>query len=399
MSMTTPTIAEEEGAEALAELYAIAEMGCHDAIKRIGIVLGCPDEVDYARILIWGGQAHIVDLLESVVYLGFSGRTGSGKGTAVESCILLTPDGEVLGSTTEAYLASVLDEGKALGLEEVDKLLTKNPVIASLLRNGYRRGVSYGFMLPAAKGKGWERANRSIFGPKVFDFHSSLGTHLLGRTVVIEMKTDNSVDRAMDAEKKRIHLAPVRMWLESEARLAKENWTRERVATMWDDPVFRQRVKRMGGKWGRDHIVAATMLTVCDVFGWDLDDMVRRIVSSRKTIDEWGEEAEVIDAILEGATTEEDNEIPVEYLLLSVNDKRHSFKLNAMTPRRLSSILKDLGFEKGDTYYKSKSGTCRDKVVVRPYPLLEELHNASHVSHQSHQTQSNGTFGTDGTDK
>ena len=57
--------------------------------------------------------------------------------------------------------------------DEADKLIQKYPAIASLLRNGYRRGVYYGFKVPA-EGKKWDTARRSLFGPKAFDFHTFL---------------------------------------------------------------------------------------------------------------------------------------------------------------------------------------------------------------------------------
>lgn len=233
-------------------------MNLGTALETVERVLRPIDPKDVFPVLLFGAEAHLVDLLESVFYLGFKGPTGSGKGTGVETAILLTPEGEVLGSTTEAYLATVLDEGKAVGIEEADKLLEKNRAIGALLRNGYRRGTYYGFKVQVEEGKrtAWKQAKRSLFGPKAFDFHSALEPHLLGRTVVVEMQAQNDVDLALDAEHKARYLAPVRLWL---ARLANpifadKEAAKARVRSLWENPAFRARVRGLGGKTGRDHV-------------------------------------------------------------------------------------------------------------------------------------------------
>ena len=388
---------KEYGEEAVSTADA---MDLEGALGTIGRVLRPVDPRDTFSVLAFGAEAHLVPLLESVFYLAFKGPTGAGKGTGVEVAILLTPDGEVLGSTTEAYLATVLDEGKAIGIEEADKLIQKNPAIASLLRNGYRRGSFYGFKIHV-EGKKWETARRDLFGPKAFDFHSTLESHLLGRTIVVMVRPENDVDLAMDAERKARFLAPVRLWLE---RLARRHtgkdarkYARKRVEALWDDPAFRARVKGLGGKTGRDHVLGANLLLICDLLGWDYEDEVRRLMATRKTLEEFSEEAEIVEAVL---TWWRENggkgELPTDDLLGRINTVRESTKdPRRLTPRGLGTILRDVGFEKGRvadsaaTWIKATQGGYRDQWVLRPTtPLIEDLTQMAQVAQGDGQTGS-----------
>ncbi len=396
---------EEHGEKAVLQAD---KMNLPRSLEAIGRVFRPVDLRDTFPVLAFGAQAHLVPLLESVFYLAFKGATGAGKGTGVEVAILLTPAGEVLATTSGAYLATVLDEGKAIGIEEADKLIKKDPTIASLLRNGYRRGTYYGFKV-LVEGKKWETARRSLFGPKAFDFHSTLEPHLLGRTIVVPMRPENDVDLAMDAERKGRYLAPVKIWL---ARLA-HRYTGEdaredaqkRVEALGDDAAFRARVKGLGGKTGRDHVLGANLLLICDLLAWDYEDEVRRLMAGRKTLEEFSEEVEVVEEVL---TWWRENggkgEFPTDDLLGRINTVRESTKdPRRLTPHRLGTILRDVGFEKGGvtdpsaTWVKSKSGESRNRWVLRPRPLIEELDQMAQVAHRDGQTgPEDGPDGPDG---
>ena len=372
MSLPALPTLREAGAEGEAELRAIAAMQPGDVIERLKTILSLPDEQDYVSLLVWAGQTHIVDFLESVFYLAFHGKTGAGKGTAVETSTLLAPDGILVGTGTEAYLAARLDEGKTVGIEEADILMKKNETIEGLLRNGYRRGAKYGKMVPKGNG-GWAAQEFDIFGPKVFDYHASMSAHILGRSISIGMRADNSVDRALDAERKASHAAPIRMWLEGEASEAqKAGWTKERVDALWEDPSFRERVAGMGGKWGRDHVISAIMLTVCEVFGWDLDGMLRDVMKSRKTLDEYGLGAEALDILKEDFIDDPKWICPFDHLHLAVNDRRKTLNLRGVSAVALSAALQDIGFEKdGPHYYKeTQRGEYRQKMVLKPWEIV-----------------------------
>lgn len=375
-----------------------------DVLRR---VLLLPRPEHYDAVLLTAAQAHLIGLLESVVYLGFIGGTGSGKGTGVECAIALTPNGQVLSSAREAYLATVLDEGRSIGIEEADRLVRANPAIEALIRTGYRRGAVYGLKVELAepvKAKGgtrerWTTAERSIFGFKVFDYNSAVDAHLLGRSIVIEMQPDDSVQRALAAERKRVVLEPIRRWLAAQAEAALTVWTPERVRELVESPSFRETVRGMGGRVGRDHVVAANLLIVAKVMGWPCDQAIRRLVMGRKRADDDSEEVEVAKAILRQTPTDKAFELPTRDLLVMLNEERGKAKLRPMTPQRLAGVLRDLGFSKAPrdgkdpTWYRSKASEHRDAAVIRPSPLYTQLAQLAHPAHPDMEVGAMGAMG------
>ncbi len=370
---------EDRGTETGTNVGAPVVEPCKDldaAVRGIRRVVRTKDTHGPLLILVTAAQDHVLDLLESTVLLGLKGRSGAGKGTALEATILLTRCGQVLSVTTPADLSAALEEGRAIGIPEADSLFHKDPIVAKILRDGYRRGPEYGFMVPTEE-NGWKRETRSLFGFKVFDFHVSFDPHVLGRSLVLSMEPDDSVDLSMDAEKKARHLAPVRAFLIREAERAKREWTRERVDALWDSPEFRAEVESLGGKVGRDHVCGADLLLVSRLFGWDLVKEIRKAIRGRRTLDELSDEAEIADTIRELAqpdakAIEAMFELPTERVLEHVNAKRTRLHLRPLTPQGLGSLLGDLGFKREIDWLRAKTGPHRDRSVLLPFRFLQE---------------------------
>jgi hypothetical protein len=352
------------------------------ALSIIDKILRTKTKAGSTIVLLTCAQDHVIELLESVVYIGFKGKTGSGKGTGLECAMLLTRKGEVLSVTTAADLASAIDEGRAIGIPEADTLIQTNPLIAKLYRDGYRRGPKYGFKELAPDGTTWERAERELFGFKAFDYHTSFDVHILGRAAVVETITDTSVDRAMDAEKKARHLAPVRAYLVREAERARRErgWTKEKVDQLWDSPEFREEVRALGGAVGRDHIVGANLLLVARIYGWDLTKLIRQAVARRHIVDELSVQAEVGDAITAlsnvdintGMMVNPDLELRTSDVLTAINDQRGKQRLKSLPIGDFYSILADLGFEREVDWYRSKAGgPNRDRAVILPRRFVQ----------------------------
>ncbi|MGP8019213.1 MAG: hypothetical protein ACLPP2_07790 [Thermoplasmata archaeon] len=356
---------------------------CGDLDAALGVlrrVVKTKDPNGPLLILVTAAQDHVIELLDSTVLLAFKGRSGAGKGTALESAVLLTRRGQVLSVTTPADLSAALEEGRAIGIPEADSLFHKDPIVAKILRDGYRRGNEYGFMVPV-NGKEWKRETRSLFGFKIFDFHVSFDPHVLGRSIVLEMEPDDSVDLSMDAEKKARHLAPVRSFLIHESERVKREWTREKVDALWDSPEFRAAVKSLGGKVGRDHVCGADLLLVSRLFGWDLTKELRKAIRGRRTLDELSDESEVADAIRElaqpdGKSIQSSFELRTEDVLEHINARRTKLRVRTLTPMGLGSLLGDLGFKRGVDWLKATSGPNRNKAVLLPARFLRESEQA-----------------------
>ncbi|MCI4316970.1 MAG: hypothetical protein L3J96_00390 [Thermoplasmata archaeon] len=325
-------------------------------------------------VLCCAAQDWLINLLTSVFYVGFKGRTGSGKGTAVESTILLTRNGEILSSASPAYLNDLFNAGNtAVGFQQADKTIQKDDTIKAILLNGYRRGASSGIMVPAGKTGGWIRSKLDIFGLKVYDFPVSIDAHLLSRSIVLDMEKDDSVDRALDGEDKAEALAPVRAWLELQAARINLEWDRARVANLRRDPVFRQRVAALKGAQGRDHVIGAALLLISDLFGWDQEEASRQLLAGRRQIEDFSQEEEVrtyFEDIWDGTAG---FQVTFDGALVGLNEQRAQARQTTLTRRGLSTILQDLGLRKdSDEWSKPTSGPYRKKWLIKPGRLLAE---------------------------
>jgi len=324
-------------------------------------------------------QQHVLDLLDSVFYVAFSGKTGSGKGTSVEATLLMTPGGGVvLSGSSPAALAAALEEGLAIGVEELHKLLERDEFIGKLFRDGYRRGPSVALMVPGEGGKGWVRGSRSLFGFKVYDFHVSIDPHLLARTLVFPMAESSDSGLALDAEKKARHLSPIQKWLAARALEVHREWSKAQVDELWDLPEFRKAVEELKGKTGRDHVLAATLLLICRLFGWaSYEARIPDLLETRKSVADLSEEAEVADAIhlIAGDDPSRDLLITTSALLEQLNKARDRTGQRRMTARKLGDCLTDLGYVKGKpsdsdaSWYKAKEAQYRDQWVISPHKV------------------------------
>jgi hypothetical protein len=248
-------------------------------------------------------------------------------------------------------------------------LLERDRFIESLFRNGYRRGAFGGYKVPAKDGKGWVQAKRSLFGPKVYDTHVGASGHLLGRSIIVEMEPDDSVDRALDADLKAEALESVRTWIGEEAKRALSAWSDQRFRAHWRSAPFRARVRALQGRSGRDHVIGAILLATCDLMGWSFDSEIRTILAGRATLEEEGAEAEVLDALRDIASAPTPGlEVLFADLLAKVNEARKKAGISKQFNRKtLASALAELGFRKGDgsdsrhDWYRTNAGPNRGK--------------------------------------
>lgn len=341
----------EEGRKALREA---ADLSVEGAVERLKLLEVFPQEQDYLLQVLWSAHSYFVDLFNATVYLGFRGPKGSGKTTATEISTHLARDGELLTDTTDAYLSTVLDDGRTVGLDEADSVLRahKQGMIASLLRSGYTRGAAYGLKewVPGdGKEKGsYNTVRRELFGPKVFNFHSNLEAALLSRTLVIDMEPCDDSDMAVRNIFKERFLAPLKEWLRIETSEALRKWTREDVEEMMLSEGFLREVKAMPALTGRDYQVASILLATATVLGWDLGDLLARVLEGRRTLDEFSDEAHVASYLMDcwdGKKAEVF--VPTMHVLEAVNAERDRAKQKPMHRNRLGEVLRELGFRKG----------------------------------------------------
>ncbi len=375
MSQDILEAVKKQGEEGLAALKEAADLTFEGAVEKLKLLEVLPREQDYLLQLLWAGHSHLIDLFNGSVYLGFKGVKGSGKTTATEISIHLARDGELLSDTSDAYLSTVLDSGKTVGLDEADRVLWahKHGMISSLLRSGYTRGAAYGLKewVPG-EGKekgGWQTVRRSLFGPKVFNFHSTLEAALLSRTLVIDMEPCDDSGMAVRNLFKEKFLWTVKEWLKQGSSEALRDWTRETVEELMLSEEFLREVEALPALTGRDYQLGSILLATAKVLGWDLGGLVARILEGRRTLDEFSDEAHVASRLLDSWEGGQEF-VPTMDVLEAVNDERARTKQKPMYRDRLSEVLKELGFRKGKE--KGKNWVKRDKWGVKLDEVMVE---------------------------
>ena len=347
------------------------------AIAPLRRVLLLRHDWQYWAILLWAAQSHVLPRLRSVFYLLFTGGMSSGKSTALKAAIAISRNGEVLANTTPAYLATVLDDARPIGLMEAHDLLgAKDPTIKNLALNGYQRGATIGLMVPSATG-GWRRETRSAYCPKAFDVNGPVHTHVWSRCVPIHMEADDSVDRTLDAANKTTLLEPVRKWLTETATQALAEWTEEKVTDHYASPQFRTRVAGLGGVVGRDHELGAAMLLTADIMGWKIDTIIGNIAANRSPLPEDGPHLVTIDALL-GPLPTVDGWVLVESVRKIVNDRLTEIEAPEVSEKAFSKVLDDLHIVKGKNRLKGTTEPFRHRAILRPASFVARLAHMAH---------------------
>lgn len=266
----------------------------HEALR---FVLDHPDPLFYVGIVLGAAQDWVLDLLNTVLYLVFTGGTGTGKSTAIRAAMALTRRGVVLGSATGPYLRETLKEERAIGISEFGALLKENPALLALVRNGYQRATST-FGLMVSEGRGWQKADVEVYGFKAMDAHGSMDDHILGRSLQFEMVESRVLRVAIEAEYLEERLAPFkddfRRWA---AEAKREGWDAARVKATLRSPAFLRRVKKCQRSWGRHGVMAADLLLLSDLFGFGLEDDIQRLMDAR--VLELSDDAQMLKEVLQ----------------------------------------------------------------------------------------------------
>lgn len=108
-----------------------------------------PTEAHYTLATLWVAGSHMTDETGTVVHkaygrLGFvSNEPASGKTTAMERALALTPRGEVLVQPSLAGIMDAIDANEIIALDEADKFFGKSSRMAhvtAFLNAGYKQG-------------------------------------------------------------------------------------------------------------------------------------------------------------------------------------------------------------------------------------------------------------------
>ncbi len=352
-----------------------------EAVAVLKFVLDNPDPLFHVAVILASAQDHIIDWLQTVLYVVFRGPPDSGKGTAITASMALCQDGLVLGGASGPYLRDCLGDGRAVGISELGLMLKeKDSQILKVIRNGNRRATAaVGLKVP--KGRGWENVVVDTFGFKGMDAHGDLDGHVLGRSLVLDTVQSKSLNVALAAEYTKERLAPVREMLARRAALAKRaGWTADRVEATLHSAEFRRRVLKLFGQvYARHGIACAYLLLINDIFGFAAEADLKKLMEQQ--VAELSDDAQLLKEVImdwakgAGKDLTEKTELLVSAELLSMyNEVRVDRRLPPVTS--LTAQLRELGFSTRERDWvparRNMKGPHRGKAVLKPYQKVQQ---------------------------
>jgi len=238
------------------------------AVQILEGLISFPDPRAAYQVLLWCAMARVYHLLPGCCHLAFSGPPSSGKTTAMKVALAIV-NGLLVSDATEAYIARVLDDGRILGLDEVDEQLRahKEGMLESILRQATDPKARRRILVSLGE-HDWAPRDLDIYRPFVFTYMGSIEGALLTRTLVVLMTPNADAARVVRNFYPDEDAATLRIWLYDLAEKAREEWTTERVQEQMSSTGFLELLDTLKAGLPRDKEVAAVLLAVAEMFGW-----------------------------------------------------------------------------------------------------------------------------------
>jgi|GEM_PF-2835324 len=371
------------------------------AIEILEKLIRYPDERSAQEHLLWCAMARVYDLLPGCCHLAFIGVPSSGKSVAMKATLALV-NGIYVSDATEAYIARVLDDGRILGLDEVDEQLRAHEkgMLESILRQATdpkaRRRV-----LQRLDDYSWIARDFDLYRPFVFTYLENIERALVTRTLVIRLTPNADAARIVRNFYSDEDLATVRIWLYDRAEEVRRTWTPEKVREEMSSPPFLALIDSLKSGLPRDKAIAAILLITAKMYSW-LEDYKEVILShlSAAAEDRISEEDSLILQELAAGPWHPPS-LPngpewmwMDELLARVNNRRKLQGLRPLSAAQLGRRLAVFGLEDGKDRVKVRSEHGRRRILrtetverlisgVKPSPLLSGATGATGANGQA----------------
>ena len=264
------------------------------AILLVKQVQALKEEAHYYYEFLFCGGSYLRDRLPFVFNLGFEGKTGTGKTWCSKEAVFMSHRGEWISDTSEAALTTLLDRGCTLGFDEADALLRahKNDLTEAILRMSSDPESKYWVKewVPGAskqdKGQ-WELRPRQLLAFKVLNFAKRIDPALAARTIILGLDPTKENWIIQRSAYYQDVLAPVKLWLQREARKVREHWTTEALKALILSEEMNREMARLPSDFARDRQIGMVLLAVAHAFGWDVQAHIHEAIRS---LDEYRED-------------------------------------------------------------------------------------------------------------
>ncbi len=347
------------------------------ALRALGEYLSFSQAWHPRLCLLWAAHAHLQEILPNLaIHLAFAGPKSSGKSEATKLMAELAGGRYLVGGTLAAFIRAFNDEERPLvGIDELDSNLRRLPELEAMMRAASDPEAVYLTSVPG-KGRKWKSEDVRVGGPKVFNYRSQVEDALLSRTLVIEMPRQNDsglvLTNLLDGNPPR---HAVKDWLAREAEERREEWSRETVEARMRKPAFRERLDAFPTVLARQKQIAACLLIVSDVMGWDLEEAIREALQAKQAEEESYEDVREALAEVYRSNVRADGDecqVPSTEVLASVNVRRKETNLRLLSPYAFARIRRELGWQRG---VNDKKDRRRGNKVILTFdkPVREAL--------------------------
>ena len=331
----------------------------------------------HARVaLLWAAQVPLAEVLpRHLVHIAFSGPKSSGKSEAVQ-LVTAIAGGRYLAGGTQAAFIRAFNEYPAVGIDEVDANIRKNPDLEAMLRSASDPDSVYQTSIPGKEKGRWESLDVRVGVPVAFAYRSQIEDALLSRTINIEMPRRDDpalVLRSIIGGNPPRHA--IGDWLASAAAKRLKKWTASRVDAHMREPEFLERLKALPAVLGRQRQIGAVFLVISDVMGWDLEVAIQEAVQAKQEEEESYEDTKEVLVQLYDAETAHRGEraaVGVSVAIAAINEQRKADGLQGINYRTFARIRREFGFQDGVNVKKIRAKGGK-RFLIYDKPVREAL--------------------------
>lgn len=281
-----------------ADMERIASATLSDVIEVEKQCLALKDDFDYWGMNIGLALSYIQELLPEssrIFYIGFRGPRGSGKTTATTFCSRIAYKGRKIEGVTFASLAAACDDGETLCIDEFDAQNARCSDLETIVRQGVSLDAIYSKMAPDQKGR-WRRCELKIGGVKFLNWKDPIDDALQQRILVIDMVPNASTRMIVNNEAMERFTSPLRIWFAAQSAGVRQRWTKEQVANLIDDRDnhLTNKVDAIASIVPRQKQKAFWMFVVSELYGWDIDEIIRKLIEKQPEAEDYSDHIELV---------------------------------------------------------------------------------------------------------
>jgi hypothetical protein len=274
-------------------ILAAEGLSLNGAIDRLARVVELRDRVDYVLLLLVVAQTYIIDVLERLAFLGIKGVVGSGKSRTSLVVEFLGKEVVIATSLSPKLLTRLAATKNGLAIDRLDRILSKTnqdaASISQLFDAGSERGIPYRCLEFDESTRRWVNAEYETFAVRFGNYVELPEAEVSSASRLVEIETvlSRKGGTRRNAARYWRDLAPVRLWLEDEARRALGKYDMHKVDKLQDSPEFTKfsDARDLDTETPRRASLAELLWIVATVFEWPVEAEIVKWAATKQPVE------------------------------------------------------------------------------------------------------------------